>query len=309
MNNKDYAFEILPVKKINRNDRRFCISYPVFDEKLTTSIKNTGIIQPIILKKQTPFVVISGFKRLESALFLSLENLPCIITSVTDKEACLITINENLLREMNIVEKAHCINMMLNYHFSLSEIFEIMELIGLGRHEKVIKKMINIANSEEMLKDYIVKHNLSLKNIEYLLWFEHKDREGIINSFSNIHVTESMLREILQMLALIKIKTETLPYEVLNGFSDPYELRKALKKRINPQLTKLENKFKALIHALNLQKNIDIKIDPFFEKEYIDITIKVKESYELERALNELLERLKSGEMEAIFGLTKSRVP
>lgn len=309
MHRKQFIFKILPVEEININDRSFCISYPDHDERLTTSIKRIGIIQPIMVKKQSPFVVVSGFKRLTSAINLGLKKIPCIIADMTDMDACNISINANLFREMNLVEKAHCINMALNFGFSIEEIYGIMDQIGLGKHENIIKKMIVIANSEKLLKDYITEHNISLKNLDYLLWFEPKERERIVRSIQKMHVTESLLREILQMLTLIKIKTGDLPFEALEDLEKPYEIKEVLKKRINPGIKRLEHEFNNIKHRLKLPKNVDIKIDPFFEKEYIDIMIKAKDTKELEEAIIRLTETLKSKDMEAVFGLTKNRIP
>ncbi|MCX7965313.1 MAG: ParB/RepB/Spo0J family partition protein, partial [Syntrophorhabdaceae bacterium] len=277
MYNKKYFFEILPVNKISVNDRSYCISYPLYDEMLTISIKEMGVIQPIIVKEQFPFIVISGHKRLNSVLYLGMEDIPCIILDVNPIEACNISINENLFRELNIVEKAHCINMMVHSGFSMLEIFGIMERFNLGRHENIVKKMMIIANCEDILKDYIASRNMSIKSIDYLLWFEVKERERLINSLSKIHLTESLLRGILQMLILVKLKTEDLPWEALDACDNPYELRKILKTYVNPHITKMEHEFKTLKNSLKLPKNIDIMIDPFFEKEYIDIMIRAKE--------------------------------
>ncbi|HOP85585.1 MAG TPA: ParB N-terminal domain-containing protein [Syntrophorhabdaceae bacterium] len=309
MYRKQFNLKMVSIEEININDRSFCISYPDYNERLTASIKKIGIIQPLIVKNQSPFVVVSGFKRLKSAINLGMERVSCVIFDITDIEACIISINENLFREMNLVEKAHSINMALNFGFSMEEIYDVMEQIGMGRHENIVRKMIKIANSEEMLKDYIVEHNVSLKNVDYLLWFEPEDRERIMNLTGKIHFTESLLREILQMLTLIKIKTDDLPYEELNALNSPYEIKEMLKKRINPGIKKLEEEFKNLVRDFKLPNNVNIKIDPFFEKEYIDIMIKAKDTSELEGALKSLIEPLKSKDMEAIFGLTKNRIP
>lgn len=168
--------------------------------------------------------------------------------------------------------------------------------------------MIKIANSEKILKDFIVERNISLKNVDYLLWFEPEVRERIINLTGKFHFTESLLREILQMLTLIKIKTDDLPFEELHTLNNPFEIKEALKKRINPGIKKLEDEFKNIRRNLKLPDNVTIKIDPFFEKEYIDIMIKAKDKSELEVALKSLTENLKSKGMEAIFGITKNRI-
>jgi len=52
--------------------------------------------------------------------------------------------------------------------------------------------------------------------------------------------------------------------------------------------------------------NIDIKVDPFFEKEFIDILIKVRDTEEFGEALKKLTDILNNGHIGRIFGLAKN---
>ncbi len=301
-------FEYILLEDISINDKTFCLSYPLFNEVLNESIKDMGILQPLIVNQTKPYTIVAGFKRIESAIFLGINRLPCLIVDVGQKDAMLMAIHDNLARGFNMVEKALCVDKMIQMGFSIEEIYNLMSIMGLGRHESVIKSLIGIACSERSLKDFIISHKLSMKNIDYLLWFESQERDEIINLLSGVSFTDSLLREILQLLSLIKIKKGILPIDELNKTEDTYEMRKILKRFVNPVITSLEEEFKRIRNLCSFSRNIDIKIDPFFEKEYIDIVIKAKDNVDLEDAIKKIDNALKKGYMEGIFGITKNRI-
>lgn len=303
-----YYFEYIPIGDIITQDKTFCLSYPLSDDALTESIKRFGIIQPIIIFGPRPHTVITGFKRLESAISLGFKEIPCIIREVGQTEALLLSVNDNLARGFNIVEKAHCIDKMMQLGFSIAEIYDLMGVLGLGQHESVVKSLIGLAWAEDTLKDFAVRHRLSMKNIDYLLWFEPQEREKVIACLSSVSFTDSLLREILQMLSIIKVKKGSLPEGELDCVKDGYEIRKRLKSYINPGLLSLEKEFKKLMQSCGFPKNIDIKVDPFFEKEYIDIIIKADNVDKVEDGLKRIKENIEKGYLEGIFGLTKNRV-
>ncbi|MCX8111099.1 MAG: ParB N-terminal domain-containing protein [Syntrophorhabdaceae bacterium] len=308
MDRQRYYLEYIPVEDISINDRTFCLSYPITDIALKESIERFGIIQPLTVCGHKPYTVITGFKRLESALSLGFKELPCIVREVGQIDALLIALYDNLSRGFNMVEKAHCIDKMMQLGFSMSEIYGLMGLLGLGQHESIVKSLIGLSLADNTLKDFVVKHRLSMKNIDYLLWFEPHERAKIIHYLSAISFTDSLLREILQMLSLIKIKRGSLLEEEIMEAQDAYEIRKRLKRYVNPGLSSLEEEFNSLMKLCGFPKNIDIKVDPFFEKEYIDIIIKADSLDKVRDGLKKIKDVIDRGFMEGLFDLAKNRI-
>lgn len=305
MYKKDKYFESLSIEEISLEDRTFCLSYPLHDERLADSIRRIGIVQPLILKDPSPYVVIAGFKRLEAALSVCFDKIPCIIKEIDKKESVLIAINDNLSRGFNVVEKALCIDRMMKAGFSMSEVYGIMDMLRLEPHQTIVEKMQKLADAEPSFKDFLVKKRVSMKNITSLLWFEPEERQIIIDALSRFSLTESLLRELLALLSLIKLKEGSLSKGELADSKDPYDLRDRLKVRTNPRLTMLSDGLKQIKQRCSLPKNIDIKVDPFFEKEYIEILIKAKDQEEVDNALKKLERTLKEGYIRGIFELTK----
>jgi hypothetical protein len=297
-----------PLRKINVRDNRFRISYPAHDERLLSSIKKVGIIQPVVLLDGPSFTVVTGFRRVEAAKKLGLKEIPAVTAKLSEKEGLLFAIHDNAHRGLNIIEKAHALDKMVHMGFSESEIYEIMALFSLGPHEKVFAHFLSIARTEEPLKHFIIEHALSMKNIEYMLWFEREERKKIMTALGSTRLTESYLREILEMLHLMKIKKGRFVSGVLKYAGNAQELRARLKRITHPRLSSLEKKLEAIRKASALPPALDIRVDPFFEKEYIDITIRAKSEKEIKELLEKLDEVLQKGHIRSILELTKGRV-
>ena len=90
------------------------------------------------------------------------------------------------------------------HDFSEEEISGVMSMISLGFHEKIIKRMRALANAENFVKDFVLQKNMTMQNVEKLLGFADHEIKDITEMLNRIHTTESMMREILQMLSIMK---------------------------------------------------------------------------------------------------------
>jgi hypothetical protein len=196
---------------------------------------------------------------------------------------------------------------MLHLGFTSTEIDDAMTTLGLQPHEKVMKTLIALASAEDPLKHFVVLHNLPMKIIDYLMRFEIDERASIIALLSSFHVTESTIREILEILNLIKVKQDKLPLEKLNPVNGQ-EFMKQLKDIAYPILTTLKGKLQDIRQVSALPPNIDIRVDPFFEKEYIDIGIRAKNNNDIEQALEKIRRLVDDGIIGSIFDLTKGNL-
>ena len=77
-------------------------------EDLKASIKEKGVLQPILVRKhENGYEVVAGERRLRAAKAVGLEQVPVIIKNVTDREALVLALVENIQREeLNAIEEA-----------------------------------------------------------------------------------------------------------------------------------------------------------------------------------------------------------
>ena len=92
----------------------------VFDEnslkELAVSIKEHGVIQPIIVRKvDDKYEIIAGERRYKAAALADLKKIPAIVRDIDDKESSKVTLLENLQRKnLNPMEEARTYQKILD---------------------------------------------------------------------------------------------------------------------------------------------------------------------------------------------------
>src|SRR3989338_8255195 len=78
-------------------------------EELAQSIKEKGVIQPLLVRRKADYYeLIAGERRLRAATLLNLQEIPIIIKNVEDKDSLELALIENIQREgLNSIEEAH----------------------------------------------------------------------------------------------------------------------------------------------------------------------------------------------------------
>ncbi|MFH0753485.1 MAG: ParB/RepB/Spo0J family partition protein [Candidatus Omnitrophota bacterium] len=101
--------------KDNRFQPRLTYDVVKIDE-LAVSIKEKGLLQPIVVRKSGDgFEVIAGERRLKAARKLGLEKVPVVIRNVDDKEALVLALIENIQREeLNPIEEAQSFRRLID---------------------------------------------------------------------------------------------------------------------------------------------------------------------------------------------------
>lgn len=164
-------------------------------EELAESIKQYGVIQPIVLRKsQNYYEIVAGERRWRAARIAGLKEVPCIIRDFTDEENMLVAIIENMQREdLNPIEEAVGVETLIQtYGFTQEEVSKhisksrpyITNLLRLLRLPDKIRDMleegiitqgharalINIEDEKRQLYicNQILKKGLSVRDVEKL---------------------------------------------------------------------------------------------------------------------------------------------
>ncbi|MBF0388230.1 MAG: ParB/RepB/Spo0J family partition protein [Candidatus Omnitrophica bacterium] len=113
-------------------------------DELAASIKEKGLIQPIVVRKSANgFEVVAGERRLRAARKLGLARIPVVVRDVSDKDAMVLALVENIQREeLNPVEKAE------TYRRLIEEFGFNQEAVA----QAVGKDRVTIANLLRLLK-------------------------------------------------------------------------------------------------------------------------------------------------------------
>jgi hypothetical protein len=296
--------EFIHLNKVNSSDRTYRISYSLEDSLLQESVRRFGILTPLCLLKGEQPVVITGFRRIEAAKQLGIRQIPCTFVETDERGALLIAINDNLKRPLNTIEKSYCIEKMVKLGFAMDDVYAVMKMINFPRQQKAVKTASAAATMEESARDFIVKWGLPVNIMEQMLAFEVEERADIIRTTDGLNITVSYLREVLHLMMLMKVKQGNIDFGRLQEAKNMDELKQRLKEALHPLLVTFEAKLRKIKSEAALPPNIHIDVDPAFEKESIDIRIRVRDRFEAEDALKKLDSLLKRGLFGNIFELT-----
>ena len=175
----------------------------VFDEEklqeLSDSIKEHGVIQPIIVKKSTikGYEIIAGERRVKAAKRAGLLTIPAIVRDFTDQEMMEIALLENLQREnLNSIEEAMAYKSLIE---SLNLTQEELAT-RLGKSRSHITNMLGLLNLPEEVKDLIVEGKLSQSHARVLSKMEDKNQitqlaNKIVNEDLNVRDIEELSKK------------------------------------------------------------------------------------------------------------------
>lgn len=165
--------------------------------ELANSIKEHGIIQPVIVRKENQiYVIIAGERRWRAAKLLNLKELPVIIKDLSDVEVVQISLIENIIREdLNPIEEATAYKKLLN-DFNLTQ-EEISKQVSKSR--SAIANSLRLLNLDERIQGYLIEGVLSEGHGRTILALENKDdqyivAQKVIDENLNVRQTELLVR-------------------------------------------------------------------------------------------------------------------
>lgn len=143
----------------------------VFDDEalneLAASIKENGVIQPIIVtKKANGYIIVAGERRWRAARIAGLKIIPAIVRELTNQQIMEQALIENLQREdLNPLEEAFAMNNLLKTHKMSQE--QLAK--KLGKPRATIANTVRLINIDESLQDYIINGDLSAGHAKAIL--------------------------------------------------------------------------------------------------------------------------------------------
>lgn len=180
----------IPVNLISPNpfQPRKSFDKEKFDE-LVQSIKNQGIIQPIVVtpKEEGGYFIVVGERRWRAAKELKMERIPAIIKKMERKEMMEAALIENIQREdLNIVEMAEAYKMLMEEFKYTQE-----ELAGVvGRSRSSVANVLRILKLPEDIKNALKEGKITEGHGRALLSVEdEKEREKLFKKMLETKIT------------------------------------------------------------------------------------------------------------------------
>lgn len=203
--------ELIPLKDISPNpyQPRLEFNQEELDE-LAKSIKENGLIQPIIVRPSSIFgyELIAGERRLRASERAGLELIPAVIKDVSNRESMQQAIVENLQRSnLNPIEEAKAYQQLLDKNQMTHE--ELATYMGKSR--PYITNSLRLLNLPTFLIRSIENGSLSQGHARLLLTIPDEEKQNYwFQRISNENLSVRQLEKLLKEKPKIKSKSKKI---------------------------------------------------------------------------------------------------
>ena len=187
--------DVLP----NRNQPRLILNEDD-DLSLTDSVKQYGVLQPIIVRTiGDKYEIIAGERRYRASVLAGKETVPVIVKNMTDKESAEIALIENVQRkELTPIEEALSYKNILDLGYLTQE--QLAEKIG--KSQPAIANKIRLLNLSDEVQDALLENKISERHARSLLRLKNKKQQDkmlnrIINERLTVRKTDDEIEKVL----------------------------------------------------------------------------------------------------------------
>ncbi|MCD6471112.1 ParB/RepB/Spo0J family partition protein [bacterium] len=148
-------------------------------EELINSIREHGIIQPLIVSKldNNKYQLIAGERRYRAAKILELETVPAIVRKVNEIEKLELSLLENIQRkDLNPIEKARAYQRLID-QFNLTQ-DEVAKKLGKAR--ATISNTLRLLTLPEKIQEAIEEEKISEGHAKALLSIDSPEKQKIL---------------------------------------------------------------------------------------------------------------------------------
>ena len=193
--------ELVMNLKINEIEPNKGQARKMFDEEaiedLASSIKEYGVIQPIIVSKKNNFYeIIAGERRWRASKKAGLTEIPAIVRDDDEQRNKEISLIENIQREdLNPIEKARGIKLLMDeYDLTQAKVAE-----KLGKSRSSIANTVRILNLDERVINFALEGKLTEGHCKSLMSIEDPERQYkmaqyIIESGDSVREAEKKIK-------------------------------------------------------------------------------------------------------------------
>lgn len=189
-------------------------------KELSQSIKENGLLQPIVVKEVVDgYVLIAGERRLRASKLAKKETIKAIVSDVDELKMQHFALIENIQRDqLNSIELAHAYEELMKVYDATHD--ELAKIVHKSRTH--ITNMLRLLQLSKKTQDALVKNQITPGHAKVMIGLSDKDQEVVVNSILGQKLN---VREV-----------EALSKQLKNKNSEQKE------EKIAPQIMKLELK-------------------------------------------------------------------
>ena len=185
-----------------------------FDEdelnELAKSIRQHGIIQPLVLRKVgNKYEIIAGERRFKASFIAGLTKVPAVVIDLNDNESAEVAIVENIQRKnLSALEEAKSYKKLLDRGYLTQE-----ELATrMGKTQGAISNKLRLLNLSNEVQDALLNNEISERHARSLLKIENEEDQvevlrTIIRERLNVRDTDKLIDSLKKTEELAPIRT------------------------------------------------------------------------------------------------------
>jgi ParB family chromosome partitioning protein len=188
--------------------------------ELTESIKKSGVLQPILVRKKSDgkYELIAGERRWRASKKAGLNKIPAIIKKLEDQDVMVIALVENIQREdLSPLEEAEALENLIKATGKTKE--EISKLISKSR--SYVSNSLRLLTLPAFVKEMIRSNRLSSGHARTLVGLENAEEAAklAIEKKLNVRQLENLIRNMKKPNTSIK-NAENKPLSLVNADYD-----------------------------------------------------------------------------------------
>ena len=195
---------------------------------LANSIKENGVIQPLIIRKaQNGYELVAGERRWRAARIAEIKKVPCIIRDFDEKQNMIVAIIENMQREnLDPIEEALGLNEMIKrFEFTQEQVSN-----ALGKSRAYIANTLRLLKLPEKIQNMIIEGRISAAHGRTIITIKDENKQ--------IEVCDKIIRNGLSVRAAERL-TEKIK-------DDARPERKKRKPGVNAEIAAVEDELRKI---------------------------------------------------------------
>ncbi len=144
-------------------------------EELVESVKEKGILQPVLVTRRAgKYVLVAGERRWRAARRAGLQSIPALVQECSDEEMLLIALIENIQREnLNPIEEARAyLKLIKEFHMTQEEVAK-----RVGKPRTTVANMIRLLKLPQKVQTLLSQERISVGHAKVLLSLEDKHEQ------------------------------------------------------------------------------------------------------------------------------------
>ena len=180
-------------------------------QELAESIKNYGVLQPLLVqKKGTSYELIAGERRWRAAKIAGLKEVPVVLREYNKQQTMEIALIENVQRaDLNPIEEAQAYQQLVKeFHLTQEEI-----AVRVSKNRATITNAMRLLKLDEQIQDLLIKGMISSGHARALLSLEDKQLQRkaareILDKGLSVRETEKLVKKMGKPAPSREEKTE-----------------------------------------------------------------------------------------------------